>query len=124
MILIIDDHVDTGEVLVKLLKTRNHKAVAVINARVGLAVSKAVRPEAIVLDMMMPDVDGITFLRQLRQHPRLHDVPVLVYSGDFTTEKMREAKALGAGDYLVKGTVSWDRVCDAVEVLASTAQSA
>jgi PleD family two-component response regulator len=54
----------------------------------------------------MPEMDGLTVLRTIKQHAGLRDVPVLMYSANPQTETMVEAKRLGAVDFVTKGTVA------------------
>ena len=119
MILIVDDHLDTGAVLARLLKKCGYTAVAVGSGRAALEMLASSRPSLIVLDMSMPDMDGLTVLRAIRSGAEAKDVPVVVYSADFTDETMRKAKALGAKEYLVKGTVGWPDLCETIKRYAA-----
>lgn len=64
----------------------------------------------------MPEMDGLTVLRTIKQHDELKDVRVAMYSANTQHETMVEALRLGAVDFLVKGTVSFDklvaRICE------------
>ena len=111
MILIVDDHLDSGAVLARLLKRRGYDAMAVSSGRAALAILQSVRPELIVLDMHMPDLDGLSVLRQVRADAATADVPVVLYTADPDNAAIREAKSLGAADFLVKGQVAWDELC-------------
>jgi DNA-binding response OmpR family regulator len=114
MILIIDDHLDTGAALAALMKRKGHDAVAVGSATAGLQLLKSVVPQVIVLDVMMPEMDGLEVLRRVRAEDRLSRVPVVMFSADFTHDRYRSAMELGANEYLVKGAVGWDEVYRAV----------
>ena len=112
--LIVDDHPDTADVLRRLLKRNGYEAVAAYNGLEALSYLARHRPAAIVLDVMMPGMDGGALLRAIRENAALRDIPVVVFSGDFSFERMRELMSGGAQEYLVKGTVGWDRLLDAV----------
>jgi CheY-like chemotaxis protein len=109
-VLVVDDHPDTGEVLSRLLNRRGYDAVAAFSGEEALARLAESLPSVIVLDVAMPGMNGAELLREIRADPRLKDVPVVVFSADFTLERMRELMALGAQEYLVKGTAGWDTV--------------
>ena len=111
MILIVDDHIDSGAALARLLKLEGYEAMAVGSGLAALEILKGVRPQVIVLDMHMPDIDGLAVLRQVRADAKVADVPVVLYTSDTDYTVMRQAKTLGAAEYLVKGTLSWDELC-------------
>ena len=109
MILVVDDHVDSANGLARLLA---HDGVAAQALHCGKDMFAALEgkpaPALIVLDLMMPEMNGMECLRRLREHPPWSEIPVIVFSADFDAERRREALALGARDFLVKGTISWD----------------
>ena len=72
------------------------------------------RPRLVILDLMMPEMDGFDCLRLMRAHPDWKDIPVVMYSADFNYDRAREAARLGAQDYIVKGAVRWDDFLDIV----------
>ena len=74
----------------------------------ALSVIRARMPRVVLLDVMMPDMNGIDVLRALRADLTYEQVSVLMYSGDPTHSRMKEALREGAQGYLVKGTVGWD----------------
>src|SRR5438270_1231539 len=95
-VLVVDDHPDTGEVLSRLLQRRGYDAVAALSGEEALARLSGALPSVIVLDVAMPGMNGAELLRQIRADPRLKDVPVVVFSADFSLERMRELMSLGA----------------------------
>jgi len=64
--------------------------------------SDGVMPAAIVLDIMMPRMDGYQFLEEQQKDPKLKDIPVIVLSNLFSPEDQDKAKKLGAKELLVK----------------------
>ena len=68
----------------------------------GLTAIRARRPDLILLDMHLPDVDGLELLRQLQRDPQCADIPVVVVSADATPARIQEALAAGARHYLTK----------------------
>jgi PleD family two-component response regulator len=66
----------------------------------------------------MPEMDGLTILRMIKEHDELKDVRVAMYSTDTHPETMTEAKRLGAIDFLVKGTVGFDKLAARISELA------
>ena len=119
MILIVDDHIDTGTVLARLLKKCGHEAIAVTSGAAALKLLEAARPSVIVLDMMMPDMHGLEVLRRVREDAAVKDLPVIVFSADYSHDVARQARDRGAQEFVVKGTVPWDRLCDMISKYAA-----
>ena len=110
MILIVDDQKDTGTALERLLRYAGHEAVSVTRGAEALTMLHIRKPALIVLDVNMPEMDGLTVLKTIKEHDELKDLRVAMYSADTHHETMVEAKRLGALDFLVKGTVSFDKL--------------
>lgn len=72
----------------------------------GLALAKSQKPDIIVLDIMMPKLDGIEVLRAIRQDMVLKNVPVLMLSNLSELAKQKEAMELGAKEFLVKANLT------------------
>jgi CheY-like chemotaxis protein len=111
MILVVDDHLDTGAALARLLRMCGHEAVAVASGAAALEFIEATRPSVMVMDTMMPQMHGLEVLRRMRDDPRLRDIPVIIYSADDRFDVARQARDLGAKEFIVKGTVSWEQLC-------------
>jgi CheY-like chemotaxis protein len=69
---------------------------------VGLDLARQHRPDLILLDVHLPDMDGEEVLRQLRADAALRDTPVLVVSADATPHRAERLRAAGAWEYLTK----------------------
>ena len=82
----------------RMLKLEGFSVVTAISAESGLELADNVHPNAIILDMRMPIVNGLQFLRTVRGRPHLVDVPVAIVTGDyFLAEPIQnELKSLGA----------------------------
>jgi CheY-like chemotaxis protein len=106
MILLLDDNTDAGTVLKKILSRCGYEAIAVTDVQAALALLHARKPALFVTDIDMPDMDGLSLLRLIRDQPQLHDVKVMVLSADFRHETAVEARRLNVVDFLVKGAVS------------------
>ncbi len=98
-VLAIDDNADTLQLLQRYLVGTRYPFLGARNAEQGLALAAESRPQIIVLDVMLPDVDGWAALGRLRAHPATHDVPIVVCS-ILAEEEL--ALALGAADFLRK----------------------
>jgi CheY-like chemotaxis protein len=110
LILIVDDQKDAGTALRRLLKHAGHDAVSVTSGADALEMLQVRTPDLLVLDLNMPEMDGLTVLRTIKADSRLKDVKVLMYSADTTPEHRDQAERLGAVGFLVKGSIPFSKV--------------
>lgn len=118
MILIVDDQKDVGTGLERLLRYAGHEAVSVTGGAEAIAMLHVRKPTLLVLDVSMPEMDGLTVLKTIREHDELKDVRVVMYSADTHPETMTEAKRLGAVDFLAKGTIGFEKLVARIAELA------
>jgi len=114
-IVIVDDHEAVRDALLGMVEEAGYVAVAFSNATAALARIAEHRPALVLLDMMMPEVDGADFLRRL-SHSRAHTVPVIVVSAmGHLMQGMRksEVNAAGVSEVLAK-PVSYTTLIDAI----------
>jgi DNA-binding response OmpR family regulator len=97
-ILIVDDDRTVADTFARMLKLEGFGVATALSAEAGLDLAKSIRPDAIILDMRMPITNGLQFLRLVRAHPHLANIPVAIVTGDyFMSEPIQhELKALGA----------------------------
>lgn len=114
MILIVDDHLDTGRLLARLLRSHGHDAVAVESGREGLSLLAQLSPKLVILDKCMPEMDGMAVLKSIRADAQSHLTPVIFYSADASAEDAEQARRLGAQDYLIKGQTPFQDICSTV----------
>ena len=120
-ILVIDDDARDRGLLVAVLEERGYEVILADNGLAGLALCHRRTPDAVVLDLNMPGIDGRSILRQLRTlHPTL---PVVVFSGHSTEEIEQEMLNQGATACIQKA-FSLDQLGSALqEVLPSPTQA-
>jgi CheY-like chemotaxis protein len=114
-ILVVDDHADTRKPLVRLLQVEGYKAIGAANALEALAAVNHMNPDLILLDVMIPPMDGLTFLMRLREDERQRELPVIVVSGLSDPQTIARAKELGVKEHLVKTQFSSQELLDAVK---------
>jgi CheY-like chemotaxis protein len=101
-ILIIDDMPGSREAMARLLQQKGYETVCAGNGEEGILKMRKSQPDLVLLDHMMPKVDGLTFLAQIRRFPRWKEVPVIMYTGIRDRAHHMKAAALGVSEYLVK----------------------
>jgi len=100
-ILIVDDEVGIRELLSEILRDEGHDIILAENAAAARAVRNVRRPDLVLLDIWMPDTDGITLLKEWLVNGQL-TMPVVMMSGHGTIDTAVEATRIGAIDYLEK----------------------
>jgi CheY-like chemotaxis protein len=105
-VLVVDDNESIRRGLCLVLRGSGFRALVAEDGDEALAVSESVRPDAVLLDVSMPGMDGLTVLEHLRERPGWEELPVLMYSAVTDEHVRRRAERLGAG-FVAKGTVAW-----------------
>jgi len=102
IVLIVEDSSDLRSLFARVLQRRGFRVYEASNGREALACLLEVKPEVIVTDVMMPEMDGIELIRHLRSRPSTAEIPVVVMTAAESDEVKREARRLGAADVLAK----------------------
>jgi DNA-binding NtrC family response regulator len=100
-ILVVDDEVGIRELLSEILSDEGHAVVTAENAAVARQARIAETPDLVLLDIWMPDTDGVTLLKEWASNGQL-TVPVIMMSGHATIDTAVEATRFGALDFLEK----------------------
>lgn len=103
-ILIIDDDVDTLKLVGLMLQRQGYDISAASNGTQGLAKALEERPNLILLDVMMPDMDGYEVARRLRKNPATVTIPILMFTAKTQLDDKVTGFEVGADDYLTKPT--------------------
>ncbi len=103
-ILIIDDDVDTLKLVGLMLQKQGYDISAASNGALGLAKALEERPNLILLDVMMPDMDGYEVTRRLRKNPVTSAIPILMFTAKTQLDDKVTGFEAGADDYLTKPT--------------------
>ena len=114
-VLIVDDDEDGCRPLGRLLEVVGHKAFFVHDGRAALELLDKVRPDMILLDVMMPGLNGLDVLKAIRNHPQHKDLPVVVYSALNDKQTVDNALASGAQNYLVKSQADFNQIRQCIE---------
>jgi two-component system phosphate regulon response regulator PhoB len=101
-ILVIDDEKDLIELVRYNLEKEGYSVIAASDGPSGLEVVKRHRPELVILDLMMPGMDGLQVCQQLRSDPRTARTPVIMLTAKATEADRVVGLELGADDYITK----------------------
>ena len=103
-ILIVDDDLDTLRLVGLMLQRQGYQISAATNGQQGLEKAFEEDPDLILLDVMMPDMDGYEVTRRLRQNPSTTETPILMFTAKSQLDDKVVGFEVGANDYLTKPT--------------------
>lgn len=117
-ILIMEDDKDFAQAILAVVRDRNYNGIIAHQGNTGLSYARHYKPDAILLDMKLPVMDGEEVIRQLKNDPELRHIPIQIISG-YSLKK--EAMKLGAFDFIKKPVKKEDlqNVFDKLEAFAS-----
>ncbi len=117
-ILVIDDEPETVVLLTKMLEISGFEAISSSDPRGGLELAEKERPDAVLLDIMMPDIDGYEVSRRLRASPTTAHIGIVMVTADAADDV--EERGLEAGaDVVLRKPVSMDDLLDALRMALS-----
>lgn len=90
VILIVDDNVEFREMLADYFRDLEYMVEIANNGREGIQKARSIKPDIILLDVMMPDIGGIEVLRELQTYEETISIPVIVITGTYFDKNMYE----------------------------------
>lgn len=102
MILIVEDELTTAKLVKMVLKKQGYRVVAVTNGSEALGIADDLVPDLILLDIVLPGMDGFQVCEYIRKNPRTKEIPVIMFSGLDRPADQRKAYMAGTDDYLTK----------------------
>lgn len=102
LILIVEDEAPQAEMIRYNLEKANFRTLVATDGKSGLELAETEMPDIILLDWMLPEMSGIEVCRNLRRHPELSDVPIIMLTARGEQEDKVKGLENGADDYLIK----------------------
>lgn len=112
-ILIVDDSSSNLLLVSNFLESEGFDCTTCVKGREAMAQIAKDQPDLLMLDLMMPDVDGLTILEMIRKSPEHASLPVIIISAVSEGEKRESAERLGVSDYIVK-PIEFEAIYNAV----------
>jgi len=110
--------VEDDEVLLRALYLVFHDSQYTIatasDGATALSMAERLNPDLVLLDLLLPKMNGFDFLRAIKANPKLSTIPVIVLSNLSDNEDKDKAKALGAADYFIKSNTDLSSLADKV----------
>ncbi len=101
-VLVVEDHPDMRGLLVWQIERLGFSAIAAEGGREGVEKAVQEKPHLILMDIMMPGMDGWEATRTLRSKPEMRDIPILAATALFRESDLRSCIEAGCNDYIVK----------------------
>lgn len=122
-ILVVDDDLDTLKLVGLMLERQGYEITVASNGQLGLSKASTERPDLILLDVMMPDIDGYEVTRRLRSDPGLAHIPIIMFTAKSMVDDKVAGFEVGVDDYLTKPTHPAELTAHVKAVLARAAQT-
>ena len=116
-VLVVEDEEILLTALKEELNTGGYEVEGAVDGEDGLVKVKTFHPQLILLDLVMPKMDGMEMLQKLKADSLLRDIPVVILTNLSDYERISEALALGAMDYLVKANYKLEDLLDKVKTV-------
>jgi DNA-binding response OmpR family regulator len=120
-IIIVEDEPDTAEMFAEMMRLSGHHVLKSYGGTPAIALISHEIPDAVVLDVMMPDLSGLEVLRFIRRDPRLEQIPVIVVSAKSLPSDIKSGLDAGANVYLTKPVAFQDLNAAVREVIETAA---
>ncbi len=118
-ILVVDDELGALTLIGIMLERGGFSVLKAKDAREALSVLDQSLPDMIILDVMMPGMDGISLCRILRERPEFDNIPILILSAKNDAQSIMRGMDAGANDYLPKPILHHDLVTKVKDMLVS-----
>lgn len=118
-IFIVDDDRETTLLLEAVIQTGGHEAFSVNDSTKALSAIKATLPDVILLDIMMPDINGITLCKQIKTDPGLSHIPIAMISALSDEGSKRDSFNAGAAAFISKPILPTDLLNKIKDLLTS-----
>ena len=114
-ILFVEDESALQKTFGDLLEAKGYRLISALDGEIGLARAKKEKPDLILLDIVLPKVNGLEVLSKLKDDPETKAIPIIILTNLESISNVGKALELGATTYLVKAQYSLDEVLEKIE---------
>jgi CheY-like chemotaxis protein/MinD-like ATPase involved in chromosome partitioning or flagellar assembly len=122
-ILIVDDDIDTLRLVGLMLEGEGYDIIAAKNGQRAISLARSEVPDLIILDIMMPDVDGFTVMTQLRREISTRSIPILIFTAKSGSDDKALGLDLGADGFITKPISTRELLAQVNQMLSPTEES-
>lgn len=101
-LLVIEDNLEVRENLCEILELSDYDVISAENGKIGVEKAKSEKPDLILCDVMMPELDGFGVMKILNRLPNINQIPLIFLTAKAEKSDMRVGMGLGAADYITK----------------------
>ena len=101
-IMVVEDFEDNRFMMRRLLEMSGYRVLEAVNGEEAVELAHKERPQLILMDLSLPQLDGLAATRRIRQYPDMKDVPIVAVSAHDTADFHADALAAGCNDYVTK----------------------
>jgi len=114
-ILFIEDEPTLQKTLGRALEQEGFEILSALDGKIGIKKAKENKPDLILLDLILPKMDGFEVLKHLKENEETKNIPVIILTNLENAEDIEKALSLGATTYLVKANYDLEEVIDKIK---------
>ena len=115
LLLVVEDDEQYRKMFCELFEKEGFQVEIAVNGTMALEIADRNVPQLVILDILMPIMDGYEFIKEFKENEKLKDVPIVVLSNLSSEESIQKAKDLGVADYIVKSNIAVNEVVELVK---------
>ncbi|MBU0732349.1 response regulator [Patescibacteria group bacterium] len=116
-ILLVEDDEMLHNMYTQKFKTKGYEVMSAYNGSEGVKMAEAETPDLILMDIIMPKMDGFVALKKIRKSKNIGETPVIILTNLGQEEDIKKGKELGADDYFIKANHTPAEVVEKVEAV-------
>jgi len=114
-ILFIEDESALQKILGEALSKEGYKIIPALDGEIGLRLVKIKKPDLVLLDLILPKIDGFEVLKRIKEDPEIRKIPIIVLTNLERIEDVDRALELGATTYLIKENYNLEEVVEKIK---------
>ncbi|MBM3257660.1 MAG: response regulator [Candidatus Nealsonbacteria bacterium] len=114
-ILFIEDESTLQKTLGEVLTKEDYQVISALDGEIGLRTAKEKKPDLILLDLILPKMNGFEVLKKIKEDGEIKDIPIIVLTNLESMEDIQKALELGAATYLVKANYGLEELLEKIK---------